>query len=363
MKEHFQGTGLTFTFARNLGYVPTWALPPLARHCMKSFGQYSIMLCARAGSNTEFLYFGFRFLHNQTNKQSSKKSNNQTNNQTNKQTNKQSHNQPINQSVEQKNKQSVKQTINQSILQTNNQFTGDTKLELQHVLSRLAQQSLSNLSSCSQLLNVKVRGRCGRHIMCPRTLPFPVFAAVRAGGTKHLHSMGVASNPIQFTHEPKTYLPDGSLDQSNKQSNNHTTNQKIKQSINQKNQSIKQSTKLTKKTIIIRSPRARRAQSTRSGKGCPKTIYVASNGSTTRSLTSTCSRNETARNHHVHQPELLEQWQAFQKWPCERKKTVPTLPPLTLPQPLFRSTQCPPSSPGLQRPIGLRYQLGRHVQL
>ena len=29
---------------------------------MKSFGQYSIMLCARAGSNTEFLYIGFRFL-------------------------------------------------------------------------------------------------------------------------------------------------------------------------------------------------------------------------------------------------------------------------------------------------------------
>ena len=39
------------------------ALPPLARHCIKSFGQYSIMLCARAGSNTEFLYIGFRFLH------------------------------------------------------------------------------------------------------------------------------------------------------------------------------------------------------------------------------------------------------------------------------------------------------------
>ena len=43
--------------------MPMWALPPLARHCMKSFGQYSIMLCARAGSNTEFLYIGFRFLH------------------------------------------------------------------------------------------------------------------------------------------------------------------------------------------------------------------------------------------------------------------------------------------------------------
>ena len=54
LKEHCQGTGLTFTFARNLGHMPTWALPPLARHRMKSFGQYSIMLRARAGSNTEF---------------------------------------------------------------------------------------------------------------------------------------------------------------------------------------------------------------------------------------------------------------------------------------------------------------------
>ena len=63
LKRHCQGTGFTATFARNLGYVPIWALPPLARHCMKSFGQYSIMLCARAGSNTEFLYIGFRFLH------------------------------------------------------------------------------------------------------------------------------------------------------------------------------------------------------------------------------------------------------------------------------------------------------------
>ena len=59
-------TGLTVTFARNLDYVPIWALPSLARHCMKSFGQYSIMLCARAGSNTEFLYIGFRFLHTES---------------------------------------------------------------------------------------------------------------------------------------------------------------------------------------------------------------------------------------------------------------------------------------------------------
>ena len=63
LKRHCQGTGLTVTFARNLGTVPIWAIPPHARHCMKSFGQYSIMLCARAGSNTEFLYIGFRFLH------------------------------------------------------------------------------------------------------------------------------------------------------------------------------------------------------------------------------------------------------------------------------------------------------------
>ena len=63
LKEHCEGTGLTVTFVRNLGYVPTWALPPLARHRMKSSGQYSIMLCARAGSNTELQHSGFRFLH------------------------------------------------------------------------------------------------------------------------------------------------------------------------------------------------------------------------------------------------------------------------------------------------------------
>ena len=57
LKVHCQGTGLTFTVARHLGHMPTWALPPLARHRMKSFGQYSIMPRARAGSNTEFQYF------------------------------------------------------------------------------------------------------------------------------------------------------------------------------------------------------------------------------------------------------------------------------------------------------------------
>ena len=55
-------TGLTVTFPRNLAHVPTWALPPLARHRMKTFGQYSIMLCAKGGSNTEFQHIGSNFL-------------------------------------------------------------------------------------------------------------------------------------------------------------------------------------------------------------------------------------------------------------------------------------------------------------
>ena len=79
---------------------------------------------------------------------------------------------------------------------------------------------------------------------------FPGFASVRAGGTRHLHSMGVASSPngtsdpIQFTHEPQTYLPDGALDQPTNPTPTPTpTNQPINQSTNQPtNQSTNQST-------------------------------------------------------------------------------------------------------------------------
>ena len=46
----YQGSGAYVLFGRNLGHMPTWALLPLARNRMKSFGQYSIMLRARAGS-------------------------------------------------------------------------------------------------------------------------------------------------------------------------------------------------------------------------------------------------------------------------------------------------------------------------
>ena len=49
LREHCQGKRLTFTFARNLGRLPTWALPPLACHSMRSFGQFSNTLAQGRG--------------------------------------------------------------------------------------------------------------------------------------------------------------------------------------------------------------------------------------------------------------------------------------------------------------------------
>ena len=62
-KDIVKGRDLQSPLPGTLATCPFGFLPQLARHCMKSFGQYSIMLCARAGSNTEFLHSGFRFLH------------------------------------------------------------------------------------------------------------------------------------------------------------------------------------------------------------------------------------------------------------------------------------------------------------